>query len=79
MRFSEKTPPVRGEHADAVRVPRSAGAENRLPRKGEPRSHGSGHRKVCATPISSLEKRTPISSPDVFYVQYRKMRYTYFI
>ena len=32
---AEKEPPVRGEHADAVRVPRSAGAEKGAARQGE--------------------------------------------
>ena len=36
LRFSEKPPPVRGEHANAVRVPRSAGAEKLPPVRGEP-------------------------------------------
>ena len=59
-------PPVRGEHADAVRVPRSAGAEKQAAaRKGRTVHTVRAHRKVCAEK-SSLEKRTPISSPDVF-------------
>ena len=32
----KKLPPVRGEHANAVRVPRSAGAEKLPPVRGEP-------------------------------------------
>ena len=32
----KKVPPVRGEHADAVRVPQSAGAEKGAARQGEP-------------------------------------------
>ena len=32
LRFSENLPPVRGEPADAVRVPRTIGAEKEPPR-----------------------------------------------
>ena len=49
--MQEKEPPVRGEHANAVRVPRSAGAEKEPPVRGEhanavraPRSAGAGKR-----------------------------------
>ena len=35
LRFSENLPPVRGEHAHAVRAPRSAGAEKQAPARQE--------------------------------------------
>ena len=57
----EKEPPRQGEHANAVRVPRSAGAEKAPPHQGEhahavrvPRSAGAGKR---AAPLGRTRLR----------------------
>jgi len=51
---AEKEPPVRGEHADAVRVPRSAGAEN----PGNPEKIFPPE-KAAKTPVLTLRNGYP--------------------
>ena len=48
----KKLPPVRGEHANAVRVPRSAGAEKEPPVRGEPPAQ-------FACPGQPVQKKLP--------------------
>ena len=56
---AEKEPPVRGEHADAVRVPRSAGAEKEPPGKGEHADAVRAPRWVGAENSGNPEKIFP--------------------
>ena len=60
-----KTPPVRGEPANAVRVPRSAGAEKGAARQGEhahvvrvPRSAGAKIKLNCFSDNATAKRHT---------------------
>ena len=50
--MQKKLPPVRGEHANAVRVPRSAGAEKEPPVRGE-------HANAVRVPRSAGAEKLP--------------------
>ena len=60
----KKLPPVRGEHANAVRVPRSASAEKEPPVRGEPACAVRVPRSAGAEKTAARQGRTARSVQD---------------